>query len=113
MCNQIIPWLKYLDQLLFIIRSKDSIGKSQVIKVISQTYNIIGKIDTIFITTLTRVIANNISKSILHTTLAIDIQKIKEIFKDQQKIDKIWHNKITIIVDIMSMMSLDLLTTMD
>ena len=32
MCNQVTPRLERLDQLLFVIRGKSGIGKSQVIK---------------------------------------------------------------------------------
>ncbi len=49
----------------------------------------------------------------MHTTLGIDIWKTKEIVKGQQKMEKIWRNKIAIIVDKVSMVSLDLLTTVD
>ena len=37
--------LKQSDQLFFIIKSQNNIGKNQIIKIISQAYNIINKID--------------------------------------------------------------------
>ena len=77
----------------------------------------------IFITALTEAAADNISRNslsfslsfslTLHTVFEIDTWKTKETVKSQQKIEKIWHNKIAIIVNKMSMVSLDLLVTMD
>ncbi len=49
----------------------------------------------------------------MHIILEIDIRKTKETVKDQQKIEKIWRNKIVIVVDEMSIVSLDLLVTVD
>ena len=49
----------------------------------------------------------------MHTTLGIDIWKIKETVKGQQKIEKIWCNKIAVVVDKISMVSLDLFATVD
>ena len=83
MCNTVTPRPKRSNQLLFIIRGKDGIGKSQVIKAIGRAYNIIGKSDSIFITTSITAATNNISKSTLHIALKIDTQKIKEIVRDQ------------------------------
>ena len=81
MCNQITPRLKRSDQFLFIIRSKGSIDKSQVIKAISQAYDIIGKGNSIFITVPTETVVNNISGSTLHIVLEIGTRKIKETVK--------------------------------
>lgn len=77
--KQVTPKSKYLDELLFIIRSKGGINKSQIIKVISQAYDIIGKINSIFITTLIRVIFNNINRGILYITLRINTKNTKKI----------------------------------
>lgn len=88
-CNQVIPIPERSDQLLLIIKSKGNISKSQVIKAISRAYDLIGKNNSIFITTPTRAAANNISESTLHTTLEIDIRKTKETVKGQQKMEKI------------------------
>ena len=112
-CNQVTLRPKCLDQLLLIIRGKSSIDKSQVIKAISQAYDIIDKGNSIFITAPTRAAANNISRSILHTALRIDTWKIKETVKGQQKMEKIWRNMIAVIMDEMNMVSLDLLVTVD
>ena len=58
-----IPRPKYSDQLLLVIRGKGGVGKSQVIKVISRAYDIIGKGDLFFITAPIRAAANNIIES--------------------------------------------------
>lgn len=76
------PRFKYLDQLLLIIKGKSRINKSEVIKIISQTYDIIDKINSIFITILTKDIVNNISRSTLHIAFGIATQKIKGIVKN-------------------------------
>lgn len=81
MCNQVTLRPDYLDQLLLVIRDKSSIDKSQVIKIIRQTYNIIGKNDSIFIIAPIKIRADNISECTLHTALGIDTRKIKEIVK--------------------------------
>ncbi len=73
--------LESSDQLLLVIRDKGNIGKSQVIKAISQAYDIIGKSDSIFIITPIKATANNISKSTLYTALMINTWKTKEIVK--------------------------------
>lgn len=65
--NQITSWLKHSDQLLLMIRTKSDISMSQMIKIICRTYDIIGKLDMIFITAPIRFIINNISGSTLHT----------------------------------------------
>ncbi len=49
----------------------------------------------------------------MHTIFGIDIQKTKETIKGQQKMEKIWQNKIVMVVDEMSIVSLDLLATID
>ncbi len=72
MCNQVTPRRKRLDQLLLVIRGKGNVGKNKVIKAISRAYDIIGKSNSIFIITSTRVAANNISGTILHTAFRID-----------------------------------------
>lgn len=64
--------LKQSDQLFFIIKSQNNIGKNQIIKIISQAYNIINKIDQIFITALTKAIINNINRYILYIILKIN-----------------------------------------
>ncbi len=111
--NQVTPRPERSDLLLLVIRGKGNVGKSQVIKAISQVYNIISKSNSIFITAPTKAVANNISGSTLHTTLEIDIRKTKETIKGQQKMKKILCNKIAVIVDEMSMVSLKLLATVD
>lgn len=113
MCNQAIPRPKQFDQLLFVIRSKSNIDKSQVIKSIYKVYNIISKIDRIFITASTRTAANNINSSILHIVLGIDTQKTKASVQVQQKLEKLWYNKTAMIVNKMSMVSLDFFVTID
>ncbi len=113
MCNQVTPRLERSDQLLLVIRSEGGVGKSQLIKAISRAYDIIGKSDSIFITAPTRVTADNISGSTLHIALGINTQKTKEIVKNQKKMEKIWRNKIVVVIDKMSMVSLNLLTTVD
>lgn len=70
--NQATSKPEYSNQLLLVIRSKDNIGKSQVIKAISQTNTIIGKINSIFITALSKTTTNNISRSTLYIVLGID-----------------------------------------
>lgn len=65
------------DQLLFVVSSKNSIGKSQVIKAINWAYDIMGKIDQIFITAPTKAAANKINGNTLHTVLEIDIRRTK------------------------------------
>lgn len=86
--NQIIYRPECSNQLLLGIKGKGNIGKSQVIKAISRAYDIIDKINSIFIIALTRAAANNISESTLHTVFGIDIRKTKEIVKGHQKIEK-------------------------
>ncbi len=49
----------------------------------------------------------------MHTALGIDIRKTKETVKGQQKMEKIWRNKIAVVVDEISMVSLDLFATVD
>lgn len=44
----------------------------------------------------------------MHTILKINTWRTKETVKGQQKIEKIWHNKIAIIVDKINIVSLDL-----
>ncbi len=107
--NQVTSRPERSDQLLLVIRGESGVSKSQVIKAISQAYNIIDKSDSIFITAPTRVAADNISESTLHTALGIDTRKTKETVKGQQKMEKIWRNKIAVVVDEMSMINLDLL----
>lgn len=113
MYNQATPRPKQSDQLFLIIKSKSGISKNQVIKTIYQAYDVVDKVDQIFITAPTEGKANNISKSTLQTTLEIDTQKTKESIKEQQKLEKLWHNKTTIIVDKMSIVSLDFIATID
>lgn len=78
-----IPKSKCLDQLLFVIKSKNSIDKTQVIKVISQAYNIIDKNNLIFITVLIGATANNINRNILYITFGINTWKTKKIVRNQ------------------------------
>lgn len=77
MYNQAISKPEQSDQLLFIVRDKSGINKSQIIKTINWVYNVISKIDQIFIIALTRAVANNISKITLHIVLGIDTWRIK------------------------------------
>lgn len=77
MYNQAISRFKYINQLLFIIKNKNNISKNQVIKIINQAYNIISKVNQIFIIALNKTIAININRSNLYTILKIDIQKTK------------------------------------
>ena len=72
MYNQVISRPECSDQLLLVIRNKSNIDKSQVIKAISQAYDIIGKSNSIFITTPTGAVANNISGSTLYIAFGID-----------------------------------------
>ncbi len=113
MCNKVTLRPEHSDQLLLVIRGKSGVGKGQVIKAISRASDIIGKSDSIFITIPTEAAANNISESTLYTALEIDIQKTKETVKGQQKIEKIWSNKIAVVVDKMSIVSLDPFRTVD
>ena len=113
MYNQATPRLEQSDQLLLVVRRKGGVGKSQVIKAIYRAYDVIGKVDQIFITAPTKAAANNISGSTLHTALGIDTRKTKESIKGQQKLEKLWRNKTAIIVDKMSMVSLDFFATVD
>lgn len=81
--NQVTSRPKRLNQLLYIIKGKNSVDKSQIIKAISQTYNIIGKINSIFINAPDRAIVDNIIESTLHIILGIDTQKTKKRVKSQ------------------------------
>lgn len=49
----------------------------------------------------------------MHIIYRNKTQKTKKIVKDKQKIEKIWHKKIIIIVDKMSIVNLGLFVTMD
>lgn len=77
--NQVISRLKQSDQLLLIIRGKDGVSKSQVIKVINWAYDVVSKINQIFITALTEAIFNNINGSTLHIGLGINTRKTKSL----------------------------------
>lgn len=72
MYSQVIPRPERSDQLLLIVRREGGVGKSQVIKIINRSYDVIGKIDQIFITAPTGAATNNISGSTLHIALRID-----------------------------------------
>ena len=113
MYNQATPRPERSDQLLLVVRGEGGVGKSQVIKAIYRAYDVVGKVDQIFITAPTGAAADNISGSTLHTALGIDTRKTKESIKGQQKLEKLWRNKTAIIVDEMSMVSLDFLATVD
>lgn len=72
-CNQVTYKLEHPGRFLLVVRGKNGIGKNQVIKAISQASDIIGKINSIFITASTRAVANSISESTLHIALGINI----------------------------------------
>ena len=77
MYNQATPRSKQLDQLLLVVKGKGGVNKSQVIKAINRAYNVIGKIDQIYIIALTGAVADNISRNTLHSAIGIDIPRIK------------------------------------
>lgn len=89
MSNQVIRRPEQSDELLLVVRGKSDIGKSQVIKAINRAYNVIGKVNQIFITAPTRAAANNISGSTLHPTLGIDTQRTKRSVQRQSKLKKL------------------------
>lgn len=76
--NQTTSKLEQLDQLLLIVRGKGGVGKIQVIKAIHQAYDLVDKVNQIFITALTETGTDNINGSILHITLEIDTWKTKK-----------------------------------
>lgn len=77
MYNQATPRLEQSNQLLFVIRGKSSISKSQIIKAINQVYNVIGKIKQFFIIVLIRTAANNRSESTLYMVITLGINTWK------------------------------------
>ena len=83
MYNQATPRPEQSDQFLFVVRGKGGVGKSQVIKAIYRAYDIVSKVDQIFITTPTEAVADNISGSTLHTAFGFDTRKTKELIKGQ------------------------------
>lgn len=49
----------------------------------------------------------------MDTIFEIDTQKTKKTVKNQQKIEKIWHNKIAIVIDKINIVSLDFFATLN
>lgn len=85
---------------------KSNIDKSYIIKIVNWAYNIIGKIDLIYITTLTEIIIYNIIKSTLQTIFAIVIKRSIKNWKNQRNI-------IVIIVEKMNLINENILIIMN
>ena len=98
------------DQLLLYVRGEGGVGKSRVIKAIYLGFSFLKRQTELLIAAPTGAAAANIGGATIHEALSID-ERIQS--KKQRIAKRSWQNQLTLILDEISMVSLNLLSTVD
>ena len=98
------------DQLLLYIKSEGGVGKSRVVQALELGFIFLGRQVKLVISTPTGYAVDGIGGSTIHTALEIHIRVGKSFVI---KINTLWSQRFSLIIDKVSMIDLKLLTSID